>query len=456
MPYRSSSDAFLTNFDCPYGKQEGRRLLRYNNNNNNNNHNNSNHNNNISSKSSNNGDYIGSGVTGFAGGFAPMRRSVSCTSCLLCGSSSPRPRDIDDVLLHEVGGVGMKKVASCSMCNWDVDESIKSSDDGDFVLNGGGRLTSDELGEVGDDNGDDSTTSSTDDVSLDDTTSTAFQPFGDTTLENDDTEGEEEGYSIRACALRRDNYYATQFIEPDDNDTTDSATTQINDNTGKHDDDGGLFIDTCLSRTSPDGGECDDAMSDYDEKTRHGDIFDVKRCPTSENTTDTDTDDEKNKRHSPLTSSCRKNGNTTTTTTTPRKHPKKPPKPKKCISLDKIASEELDEIFGRIQRNKTTVYESDADSEHNFIFRPLSKTKKGGKRRTKMKKYRSVEDISTECVLPPGVLSRSQSSLDFSKLLQISGGGEGAKELLAMDENGLNQRWVEYLQTIDGLKAFVG
>lgn len=329
----------------------------------------------------------------------------------------------------------MKKGASCSMCVWDVDDNKWSEEEtSPLSADEASIISSDELAQK-----------SCDEES--DTDSEFYRRrsfvYGLERNENEDVD------NLIYKSGRRENVYPAHLEE-----------LSINAN---------YMENMTISRTSPDGGEY---IDDFDESCTLKRTLKTDRNNNNNNNGRTSTPEHCNSRLSDTLCetdeeeeivSYHHHHDEISNRKLNEKQMKKT-KTKRRVSLDRKATEELDEIFGKIHRQQSTVYESDTDSVHNFTFRPIPKSfsltrmkKSNSNKKSNIKKCWSVEELCPKLsggheVTNEGGLLRSRSTCELSKfgMSQDSFDSQSSDVLKKLEDRQIYEKWLDYLERIGG------
>ena len=325
----------------------------------------------------------------------PIRKS-SCISCALCEANGN-----GNVARNKDGGFPLRKVASCSICTWDIEEkefdiALSSSEDSEEVS----------------------------------------EEEREEERENEEEEHNEsevlQEENIEFPVRQRSNSYTRAMGE----DGLDGMSDVFLNNSSID------IHESNLLRSPPDGGEVTNHVK---EIRQEADLFtsspEVKKVKKkSENKKRVD-----------------------------RKLIFK--SQKKQSSFDRKASEELDEIFGKLRQSPNVSFDDDfnEDSFQDEILRHSSEKKskrnslkkiirtpsfmrRNKKSKLDPSKSRSVEHLHTNqnFLIEPVAMKKSVSSMDVSSYWRESDEDEMTKE------SHMNENWIAYLNNINGTAIFGG
>lgn len=323
----------------------------------------------------------------------PIRRASSCnTYCGLCDANNPNVARVAN------GGFALRKVASCSLCTWDIDERMSDNEE----------------------------------VNL----------------------SEDEDRSFERTPLKRSNSYSLAMDEIDMLSEIDKCNTEMS---VDQNEDSNSNVHSDMLRLPPDGGE-----SSIDE---------LENCSAS-----VDQVNDTNELNIENSSEYNNNKNNNNSNKKEKKSKSKKHKNKSSKnSLDNIATQELDDIFGRISRTPDSMVSVDDDdkfslnlSNENFTG-SLSSGKKSrrilkrllpprslfSKRQSNLtsQKSRSVEYLYTNDYRPSEMLHKSLSTIEIASC----GIDNQAlyEEEFEVDKS-VNEKWITYLNRIGGMSVFGG
>lgn len=348
----------------------------------------------------------------------PIRRAA-CTSCALCEANGIISRNKD-------GGFPLRKVASCSICTWDIEEqfSFSSASEGE------------EEDEEEDQDNDDDDDEGVEEIKEEEEIEGGAIEYVDNYAEN-----EPPPSPIRK---RRNSY--TRAMEDSDLDLLtnfeNQSAAKLNTST----------VDIIVSRSPPDGGE--------------EEVYITEETENTENKKSKKSIEKKNKKNNKLKKS--------------NKAPKLEVN-KQQTSFERKVSQEFDEIFGKVRQSPNTSFDDGSDefdlnfsrgslNSDNKHSSPFNKSKRGSfrkiirtptfLRRNKKSKLdtsrsKSVEQLYTNSNLRLDPMEeigmkKAISSLEMSSFLR-----EEIDEDLCIDEH-INEKWINYLNNLGGTAIFGG